>query len=73
MDYYSSFLTRVLSKRFTIVPNIHPFMHTFTHVVSATQGDSQLVKSSQGEVDRLLRDTSTLREPSGYQQNRSTS
>ena len=28
---YGPFLTIVHSKRFTILPNIHPFMHTLTH------------------------------------------
>ena len=42
------------SKRFTIPPNIHPFIHhTFTPMEeSATQGDSQLARNSQGEVSR---------------------
>ena len=31
LDSYSAFLTSGHSKRFTILPNIHPFMHTFTH------------------------------------------
>ena len=28
---YSAFLTSGHSKRFTVFPNIHPFIHTFTH------------------------------------------
>ena len=28
---YSAFLTSGHSRRLTILPNIHPFMHTFTH------------------------------------------
>ena len=45
--YIAAFLTSGHSKRFTISPNIHPFMRTFTHrtAESATQGDSQLVGS----------------------------
>ena len=41
-------------------PNIHPFRHTFTPTVeSATQGESQLVRSSQaGDRTSNLRVTS---------------
>ena len=35
-------------KHFTVLPDIHPFMHTPT-AAAATQGDSQLVRSCQGE------------------------
>ena len=31
LHLYSAILTSGHSKRFTILPNIHPFMHTFTH------------------------------------------
>ena len=31
LHLYTAFLTSGLSKRFTILPNIHPFIHTFTH------------------------------------------
>ena len=31
---YSAVLTSGHSKRFTISPNIHPFMHTFTHLTA---------------------------------------
>ena len=41
---YCAFLTSGHSKRFIILPNIHPFIHTPTVVVSATQGNSQLVR-----------------------------
>ena len=44
----STFLTSGHIKRWTILP-IHAHIHTLT-VESTTQGDSQLVRSSQGEV-----------------------
>ena len=44
-------LTSGHSERFTTLPHIHPFIHTLTPTVeSTTQGDSQLVRSSQGEA-----------------------
>ena len=40
MRLYRAFLTSGHSKRFTILPHIHPFIHSFTH------------RSSQGEASR---------------------
>ena len=54
----SAFLTSGHSKRFTKLHNIHPFMHTPT-TVSAMQCNSQLVRSSLGEVARSGTRTST--------------
>ena len=31
LHLYHAFLTSGQSKRYTMLPNIHPFMHTFTH------------------------------------------
>ena len=45
---YSTFLTSGHSKCITILPNIHPFMHTFKHPTAVTliQGHIQLAGSS---------------------------
>ena len=50
---YDALLTSGDRKFFTILPHIHPFMHTFTH------GDSRLLKQLRSSV--VLRDTSRLR------------
>ena len=66
---WSAFIQRCLniadSKRSTIMPNIHPFLHVFTHLLSAMRGDSQLIKISP--LSRGLN-----QQPSGYQPTRST-
>ena len=53
---YSAFLTSDRSKHLTILPNIHPFMHTFTH--RHRSQPSKVTASSSGAG--LLRVTSTL-------------
>ena len=47
LNLYGDFLTSGRSKRFTIQPNIHPFMHAFTHEFQprrATAGWSGVVR-----------------------------
>ena len=61
LDLYSAFLTSDHSKALYNIDLHSPVrarIHTLT-AVSTTQGDSQLVGSSQGE-GVVLRDTSTL-------------
>ena len=83
---YSAFPTNGHSKRFRILPDIHTHIHKHIHhnihahihaptAMSTMQGDSQLVRSSQGE-GVLLRDTharESNQQLSGDQPTRSTS
>ena len=68
---YSAFLTSGHSKRCTILANIHPFMHTFTHrrrcqTRKATAGSTGAVRvrhRAQGHPDTLGIELATFRLP----------
>ena len=61
LHLYSAFLTSGHSKRFTILSNIHPFMHTFTHrqrrqprkATASSSGAVKLRCLAQGHLDTL--------------------
>ena len=61
LHFYSAFLNSGRSKRFTTLPNIHPFMHTFTdrrcRPLKATASSSGTVRVrclAQGHLDTPL-------------------
>ena len=81
MDYlYSAFPTNGQSKRFTMLPHIHPFMHTHTHrrwrrPRKATDGSSGAVRARcQRHLDTQLGGAGDRnQQPSSYQPTHSTS
>ena len=64
LHLYSAFLTSGHSKHFTILPNIHPFIHTFTHrrrsqprkTTASSSGAVRVRCLAQGHLDTRLRE-----------------
>jgi hypothetical protein len=62
LQLYHAFLTSGRSKRFTILPNIHPFTHTFTHrrrslprrATASSSGAVRVRRLAQGHLDTQL-------------------
>ena len=79
---YGALLTSDHSKRFTILTNIHPFMHTFTRrrwrqrcqATASSSGAVRARRLAQGHLDTLARGSrGSNRRPSGYKSPHSTS
>ena len=69
LHLYSAFLTSGHSKHFAMLPNIHPFIHTFTHrrrsrpckATASSPGAVRVRRLAQGHLAHSVRDwTSSL-------------